>query len=106
MTQQTKTAPSQDDIMAELNSDSEFTEQRLPLERRIAYVRVQIGEWNDIAYTTKVAYQTNKAIGVTVEELAPLIAQFSRARAAIKELETRLAELQKEQPAQQSVRTA
>lgn len=81
------------DLLAELDEGDTFDERSIPVQRRIALIRAQLAEWNEMLYSSKIAYQTNKALGASPEELAPLIAQFSRARGAVKQLEQVLAEL-------------
>lgn len=84
------------DVLAELDAGDAFDERSIPIERRLAIVRAQLAEWQEVAYANKLSYQTNKSLGATAEELAPLIGHFTRARAAASELSARSAELEGE----------
>lgn len=84
------------DIMAELDAGDAFDEGSIPIERRLAIVRGQLAEWQEVAYSSKIAYGINKSLGSTPEELAPIIQQFTRARTAATELTARIAELEQE----------
>lgn len=85
-----------DDIMKELESGDTFDEKIVPIDRRIASVRTQMQDWDNSAYSAKIAFQTNHQLGLTEEELAPLIKQFTRARKASKYLAEQLASLESE----------
>jgi hypothetical protein len=84
------------DALAELDQDATFDDGLVPIDRRLLIITEQIHEWNAVAFHAKTAYQTNKAIGASPDELAPLIQQFARARAAASELERVMTALRRE----------
>lgn len=82
-----------DDIMQELDSVEVFDETAVTAGRRLAIAREQLTNWQESAYGAKLAYQTNKELGHSAEELAPMIAQFTRARAGVTYLEQQIKRL-------------
>lgn len=95
------------EVLADLETiESVFDESQIPIDIRIGLTEHQLAEWRQVAYAAKLAYATNKAIGASESEVEGFIKQFSRARAAIQELETRSASLRHEKQVAESRRKA
>lgn len=101
-----------DEVLRDLESYDVFDERRIPLEQRIEQVKQQINQWDLVAYNQKIAFQTNRAIGVPASELQAYVVRFRQAQKAVQDLEQRLVTLEQERPslsspaAQRSIRAA